>query len=145
MRRHVGPNGGAIIGVDLEETSTTLIAAYDDRDGVTAAFNLNLLARINRELAGEFRLDRFAHQARWNERESAIEMHLVSLKRQTVSVAGRSLRSTQGETIHTESSRKYDVSGFAEAAQRSGWRAAAIWSDPGQRFAVFGLETRSNT
>ncbi len=92
MREHVGRRGKAIIGVDLRKDIDTLIAAYDDRLGVTAEFNLNLLARINRELEGDFALDAFAHEARWNERESAIEMHIVSLKPQVVSVAGSDLR-----------------------------------------------------
>ncbi len=90
MREHVGQSGKAIIGVDLRKDIQTLIAAYDDKQGVTAEFNLNLLVRINRELDGDFALDAFAHEARWNERESAIEMHIVSLKPQAVSVAGRS-------------------------------------------------------
>ena len=92
MREHVGHSGKAIIGVDLRKDIETLIAAYDDKQGVTAEFNLNLLARINRELEGDFALDAFAHEARWNERESAIEMHIVSLKPQVVSVAGSQLR-----------------------------------------------------
>ena len=139
MRRHVSPGGLAIIGADLKKDIPTLIAAYDDRDGVTAEFNLNLLARINRELAGDFALDRFAHQARWNEAESAIEMHLVSLEEQTVIVAGRSFAFDEGETIHTESSRKYSIESFSELAIQSGWRVSAIWMDSAQRFALFGL------
>ena len=96
-------------------TSRTLIAAYDDKRGVTAAFNLNLLARINRELGRRFsRSTRFAHEARWNESESAIEMRLVSLKPQRVSVAGSGFAFAQGETIHTETCRKFDVAGFAQ-------------------------------
>jgi L-histidine N-alpha-methyltransferase len=140
MRRQVKPNGKAIIGVDLRKDIKTLIAAYDDRRGVTAAFNLNLLTRINRELGADFNVNRFAHEARWNEPESAIEMHLVSLNTQAVTVAGRSFAFEQGETIHTESSRKYDVSGFTDVVQRSGWRVVSVWSDPGKCFAVFGLE-----
>jgi dimethylhistidine N-methyltransferase len=139
MRRHVGADGIAIIGADLKKDIPTLIAAYDDRDGVTAEFNLNLLERINRELAGTFALDRFAHQARWNEADSAIEMHLVSLGEQTVSVAGRSFVFDDGETIHTESSRKYSVESFSELATQSGWAVSAVWTDPARRFALFGL------
>jgi len=141
MRRHVGSHGKAIIGVDLRKDIKTLIAAYADRRGVTAAFNLNLLARINRELGADFHIDRFAHEARWNEHESAIEMHLVSLDTQVVTVAGRSFAFGHGETIHTESSRKYDVPGFTDIVQRSGWRVAMVWTDPATRFAVFGLDS----
>ncbi len=139
MRQHVGERGKAIIGVDLRKDVETLIAAYDDKRGVTAEFNLNLLSRINRELNGSFPLEAFAHEARWNERESAIEMHLVSRKPQVVSVAGRSFAFAQGETIHTETCRKFDVAGFAHAAQQSSWLVDRVWSDPGELFAVFGL------
>jgi len=139
MRKHVGELGTAIIGVDLRKDVETLIAAYDDKRGVTAEFNLNLLARINRELESDFALDAFAHEARWNEHESAIEMHLVSRKPQVVSVADRRFAFAPGETIHTETCRKFDVAGFADAARRSGWRVAATWSDPAELFAVFGL------
>ena len=139
MREHAGRRGKAIIGADLRKDVQTLIAAYDDKRGVTAEFNLNLLRRINRELGGDFAVDAFAHEARWNEGESAIEMHLVSRKPQTVSVADRSFAFAQGETIHTEPCRKFDVAGLAHAAQRSGWRVEKIWSDPAQLFAVFGL------
>ncbi len=139
MRKHVGSQGTAIIGVDLRKSVETLIAAYDDKRGVTAEFNLNLLARINRELEADFAHDAFAHEARWNESELAIEMRLVSLRPQVVSVAGRSFAFAQGETIHTETCRKFEVPGFTEAARRCGWRVAKIWSDPGQLFAVIGL------
>jgi dimethylhistidine N-methyltransferase len=139
MREHVGRGGKAIIGIDLRKEVETLIAAYDDQLGVTAEFNLNLLVRINRELKGNFALDAFAHEARWNERESAIEMHIVSLKPQTASVAESSFAFAQGETIHTETCRKFDAAGFAFAAQRCGWRVERLWSDPAQLFAVFGL------
>jgi dimethylhistidine N-methyltransferase len=143
MRAQVGARGKAIIGVDLRKDVETLIAAYDDKRGVTAEFNLNLLARINRELEGHFALEAFAHEARWNERESAIEMHLVSRKAQTVSVAGSSFAFAQGETIHTETCRKFDAAGFAFAAQRCGWRVDKLWSDPAQLFAVFGLSAEA--
>jgi dimethylhistidine N-methyltransferase len=140
VRRHGGWRGAAIIGVDLKKDIGTLLAAYDDREGVTAAFNLNLLTRINRELRGDFSLECFAHQARWNEAESAIEMHLVSLREQVVTVGGRSFAFQTGETIHTESSRKYDVGSFMELAECWGWCVNSIWSDSDRRFAVFGLD-----
>lgn len=143
MRAHVGRSGKAIIGVDLRKDVETLIAAYDDKRGVTAEFNLNLLRRLNRELEGDFVLEAFAHEARWNERESAIEMHLVSLKPQTVCVAESSFAFAQGETIHTETCRKFEVASFAHAAQRSGWRVDKLWSDPAQLFAVFGLSAEA--
>jgi dimethylhistidine N-methyltransferase len=143
MRAHVGSSGKAIIGVDLRKDIQTLIAAYDDRQGVTAEFNLNLLVRINRELDGDFALDAFAHEARWNDRESAIEMHIVNRRPQVVSVAGMSFAFAQGETIHTETCRKFDVAGLTHAAQRSGWRVDRIWSDPAELFAVFGLRAEA--
>jgi dimethylhistidine N-methyltransferase len=139
LRRHVGPTGKAMIGVDLKKDIPTLIAAYDDRQGVTAAFNLNLLARINRELSGDFALDQFAHEACWSEAESAIEMHLVSLKQQAVTVAGRSFEFCAGETIHTESSRKYSLDGFTSLANSSGWQVSETWTDAQRRFALIGL------
>ena len=139
MRRHVGERGRAIIGLDLRKDVETLIAAYDDKRGVTAEFNLNLLARINHELGGDFALDAFAHEARWNESELAIEMRLVSLKPQLVSVAGSGFAFAQGETIHTETCRKFELQGFSEAARRCGWRVDKLWSDPAELFAVFGL------
>jgi dimethylhistidine N-methyltransferase len=143
MREHVGSSGKAIVGVDLRKDIQTLIAAYDDKQGVTAEFNLNLLVRVNRELDGDFALDAFTHQARWNERESAIEMHIASRKAQVVSVADRSFAFAGGETIHTETCRKFDVAGFAHSAQRSGWRVDKLWSDPAKLFAVFGLSAEA--
>jgi dimethylhistidine N-methyltransferase len=139
MRAHVGPDGKAIVGVDLRKDLGVLLAAYDDAAGVTAAFNLNLLERANRELGADFDLSAFAHEARWNEAKSAVEMHLVSRKAQTVSVDGRAIRFAAGETIHTEDSRKYDVEGFARLAGTAGWSVAREWLDPDRRFAVLGL------
>jgi uncharacterized SAM-dependent methyltransferase len=141
MRGHVGWLGSAIIGVDLKKDLATLLPAYDDAQGVTAAFNLNLLTRINRELGGDFALDGFAHEARWNEAEAAVEMHLVSLREQVATVDARRFAFRAGETIHTESSRKYDLNDFTEAVARGGWRVSAVWSDVDRRFAVFGLDT----
>lgn len=139
VRRHVGASGKAIIGVDLKKDVKMLIAAYDDRDGVTAGFNLNLLARINRELQGTFALDRFSHKALWNEEASAIEMHLVSLRDQCIAVGRHSFDFLDGETIHTESSRKYDAKEFARVVERQGWALREIWRDDNDLFGVFGL------
>jgi|SRR5665213_3579467 len=139
LRRQVSAEGRAIIGVDMKKNLGILIAAYDDRAGVTAQFNLNLLARVNRELDGKFVLDRFRHSARWNEAESAVEMHLVSLTAQTITVSGRSFHFQAGETIHTESSRKYDVPGFTALAEAHDWRVDHRWADARGLFSVFGL------
>jgi len=138
LLNHVEGCGRAIIGVDLNKDRRTLLNAYDDREGVTAAFNLNLLERINRELDGGFPLDRFAHEARWNGVESAVEMHLVSLDARRVMVANKTFGFAAGESIHTESSRKYDLDSFAALADAAGWRLARCWRD--SRFAVLGLD-----
>ncbi len=139
LRRHVGGTGRCIIGGDLKKDVGMLIDAYDDSQGVTAAFNLNLLQRINRELDGTFAPDRFRHRAVWNEPEGAVEMHLESMVPQTVVVAGRPFRFQAGETIHTESSRKYSIASFAALAAGSGWQCDRVWMDGDQKFAVFGL------
>jgi dimethylhistidine N-methyltransferase len=139
MRHHLGCRGRAIIGADLKKPLDVLIPAYDDAAGVTAQFNLNLLRRVNRELGGDFALERFVHSARWNPAESAVEMHLVSRNPQTVMVAGRRFHFAAGESIHTESSRKYDAAGFEALARSGGWRVSDSWSDSGGRFALFGL------
>ena len=140
MRRQTGTNGVAIIGADFRKDVGTLLAAYDDRQGVTARFNLNLLARINRELGGDFREEAFTHEARWNSGESAVEMHLVSRVDQSVSLDGRRFEFRPGESIHTESSRKYDFHSFGALVRGSGWRVGHAWYDDRQMFAVFGLE-----
>lgn len=119
-----------LIGFDLIKDAGRLTAAYDDAGGVTAAFNLNLLARINRELGAAFDLDAFAHEARWNAAEARIEMHLVSRRAQTVAVSGRPFAFAEGESIHTENSYKFDAAGFDAIAAPAGWRAARAWSDP---------------
>jgi dimethylhistidine N-methyltransferase len=139
MRRHAGPQGAAIIGVDLKKDLDVLRRAYDDATGVTAAFNRNILVRINRELAGQFPVANFRHEARWNEHESAVEMHLQSAIDQVVAVGGRGFAFRRGETIHTESSRKYEIKSFSDFARRNGWQTLRLWTDPERRFAVFGL------
>ncbi|MCB8839536.1 L-histidine N(alpha)-methyltransferase [Aurantimonas sp. VKM B-3413] len=139
MRGHVQAGGRAILGTDLKKDVATLVRAYDDSEGVTAEFDRNILKRINRELGGTFPVDRFVHEARWNETASAVEMHLKSLDAQTVEVAGRPFRFAPGETIHTESSRKYSVEGFSRLASACGWAVEAVWTDRGRKFAVLGL------
>jgi dimethylhistidine N-methyltransferase len=139
MRGQVGRGGKALIGADLRKPLEVLLPAYDDAAGVTACFNLNLLMRINRELGGNFILQKFAHAAKWNQEESAIEMHLVSQCAQTVDIAGRKFAFTAGESIHTESSRKYDIEGFTSLANHNGWLVERVWTDAARRFAIFGL------
>jgi len=139
MHRQVGAKGTAVIGADLTKDLRVLRAAYNDRQGVTAAFNTNLLARINRELDGDFRLEQFAHEARWNRLNSAVEMHLVSTETQTAVVDGQSFDFEAGETIHTETSRKYDVRTFSALVESAGWYIEEMWTDPRQAFGVFGL------
>jgi L-histidine Nalpha-methyltransferase len=113
-----------------------VLPAYDDAAGVTAAFNLNLLVRLNREAAADFDVAQFRHRAVWNDAESRIEMHLVSRRAQQVRVAGRPISFAQGEFIHTEDSYKYTEEAFAGLARDAGWQVRAIWSDPQRRFAL---------
>jgi uncharacterized SAM-dependent methyltransferase len=107
---------------------------------VTAAFNRNLLVRLNREAGADFDLDAFTHSAIWNDEESRIEMHLISSRDQTVQIAGRRIRFIAGETIHTENSYKHTLDGFAALARIAGWRGRARWTDAQSRFSVHLLE-----
>ena len=125
-----------VIGFDLVKQRETLLRAYDDTEGVTAEFNLNLLTRINRELGADFDLDGFRHKARWKEAENRIEMHLVSRRSQTVQVAGQTIQFAEGETIHTENSHKYTPKRFEALAVEAGWRVDEIWTDDNKHFAV---------
>ena len=136
-----GRGGGLLIGVDLRKEVPVLLRAYDDRGGVTAAFDLNLLARANRELEADFRLDRFRHEARWDGRNGRIEMHLVATVDQLVSVAGRTFAIRAGESIWTESSYKYGVREFAALAALAGWRCERTWTDERAWFGVQYLTT----
>lgn len=131
-----------LIGVDLKKDIAVLEAAYDDAAGVTAAFNLNLLRRINRELGATFDLAKFAHRAVYNQDEGRVEMHLVSLADQIVRVCDRHFDFREGETIHSENSYKYSLEEFAELAEVSGWQRKSVWTDAGKRFAVFLLEAK---
>jgi dimethylhistidine N-methyltransferase len=135
----LGPGGRLLIGVDLVKDTRRLEAAYNDADGVTAAFNLNLLARINRELGADFDLDGFRHQAFFNTELSRIEMHLLSTRAQRVSLAGRTFELAEGESIHTECSYKYRIDGFHALAAEAGFTAEQVWSDPDELFSVHCL------
>lgn len=130
------PHGGLLIGADQRKPLDVLLPAYDDPEGVTAAFNLNLLARINRELAGTFDLSAWRHEARWNEVHSRIEMHLVSARDQTASICGESVVFREGETIHTEISTKYGPDDLARLAAPAGWVRRDRWTDARGWFAV---------
>ncbi len=127
---------GFVIGFDLIKDEGVLVRAYDDSKGVTAAFNLNLLVRINRELGANFDVDAFRHEARWNPTANRIEMHLVSRRAQTVSLLGQRIEFAMEESIHTENSHKYSVSGFRDFAAMAGWRTYATWTDAKTRFGV---------
>ena len=139
MRETLSPRGKLIIGVDLKKDVRQLVAAYDDANGVTAAFNLNLLVRINRELDGTFDLQAFRHAATYEPFEGRIEMHLVSLKDQDVWVAGRKIRFREAETIHTESAYKYTIEEFHLIAQAAGWTPLRVWKDDLSLFSVHEL------
>lgn len=136
VRERVGDQGAFLGGVDLKKDPAVLEAAYDDREGVTAAFNLNLLARVNRELDADFDLAGFEHEAVYDEKLGRVEMRLVSRVDQTVRVRGRSFRFARGERIHTESSYKYDLDQFRALARDAGFELAHVWSDRAGRFSV---------
>jgi dimethylhistidine N-methyltransferase len=138
-RVRLGRGGALLLGVDLKKDRRVLEAAYDDRAGVTALFNLNLLRRINRELGGNFDLAAFAHRAVYVEAPGRIEMHLVSLRAQTVRVSGMSFPFTAGESIHTENAHKYTVAEVQALAAEAGYQAAASWTDPAQLFSLHYL------
>ncbi|MEO1569686.1 MAG: L-histidine N(alpha)-methyltransferase [Bacteroidota bacterium] len=131
-----GPGGGLLIGVDLVKDRDVLVRAYDDPQGVTAAFNKNLLARINQEAGGTFDLDAFEHEARWNDTDARIEMHLVSPVAQTVYVGDTAFGFAAGESIHTENSHKYTLDEFFKLAGRAGWTRRHIWTDAADWFSV---------
>jgi dimethylhistidine N-methyltransferase len=139
-RTLLGRNGGFIVGTDLRKDVATLIRAYDDPAGVTAAFNLNLLSRINRELGADFDVQGFAHLVIYNEEAGRIEMHLRSLGRQTVVIAGERFHFRRGETIHTENSHKYSVEEFQALARGAGWEPKIVWAGADRLFGVHYLE-----
>jgi dimethylhistidine N-methyltransferase len=135
----LGPEAVFIVGVDLVKDTQVLQRAYNDRQGITAKFNLNLLTRINRELGANFNVAAFEHHAFYNREKSRIEMHLASLKRQKVRLLGETVEFRAGETIHTENSYKYSVESFAAMARGAGWTPAHLWTDGDGYFSVHAL------
>jgi L-histidine Nalpha-methyltransferase len=140
LRSHLEPGDTLLLGVDLapgeHKFVETLIAAYDDEAGVTAAFNKNVLTRLNRELDADFNLDGFAHRARWNAAASRMEMHLESLAAQTATIAGQRIEFSEGETIHTENSYKFTQTSILTLLNNSSFALNLILHDDQQRFAV---------
>lgn len=135
VRKQTSPRG-MLIGFDLQKDIEILEAAYNDAQGVTADFNLNLLQRINQELGANFDLDQFEHQAIYNAQDHRIEMHLVSSTQQTVAVDGHEIHFDANESICTEHSHKYTVDSFAELTSAAGWTLQKCWADDEQLFAV---------
>lgn len=136
MGKIAGPSGGLLIGVDLRKSPQALELAYNDQKGVTAEFNWNLLARINRELGADFVRAQWEHYAFYNEGAGRIEMHLMSLCDQQVQIEGEDIAFAQDETIWTECSYKYSLDGFAMLAERAGWQVQQAWTDPAALFSV---------
>ncbi len=135
----LGRNAWFIVGVDMVKEPALLEAAYDDAQGVTAAFNLNLLKRMNRELDGNFVLNDFRHLALWNAELQRMEMHLVSQREQVVQVAGQAFHFAEGERLHTENSHKFTVESFTEMAGLGGWRVCHQWISEAPQVALFCL------
>jgi dimethylhistidine N-methyltransferase len=138
-RRLLGDDSALIVGADLLKDEATLIAAYNDAQGVTANFNKNILVRINRELEADFNLDEFDHLALWNPQCNRIEMHLVSRIDQTVSVAGRAFKFRAGERLHTENSHKFTVDSFSRMACAAGWTIKRSWIGSKPEFGIFSM------
>jgi L-histidine Nalpha-methyltransferase len=134
--RILGKGATLIVGADLIKPAEVLNAAYNDAAGVTARFNLNLLTRINRELGGTFNLDSFEHHAFYNRERHRVEMHLASLRRQKVKVAGETVEFRAGETIHTENSYKYSIESLGALARGAGWVPARAWTDERKYFSM---------
>lgn len=136
MRDEIGANGFALVGVDLKKDRAILEAAYNDAAGVTRDFTLNLLVRMNRELGGNFALERFRHRAQYNALAGRIETHIVSICDQTVSVAGRRVAFAADEAMLVEYSCKYTQADIEAMAAKAGLRVVRTWTDPDQRFAL---------
>lgn len=138
-RRMLGPDAAFVLGVDLAKDASILAPAYDDAEGVTAAFNLNLIERMNRELGAGLDASAFRHEARWNAAASRIEMHLVATRPQTARIGGRAYAFAAGESLHTENSYKYEPARFRALVEASGWRVEQMLTDAKGWFGVFLL------
>lgn len=143
MAKMVGAGGGLLIGVDLKKDAALLNAAYNDAEGITAAFNLNLLTRINRELDADFDVTHFRHHAFYNPEQGRMEMHLLSTQDQNVSVDGHHFHFATDTGIHTECSYKYSVDEFRTLARSAGFAAHKAWCDPAGLFSVHYLEVEA--
>jgi len=143
-RHLLGDDAQFIVGADLVKDEATLVAAYDDAQGVTARFNKNLLLRINRELEGDFDVDAFDHLAIWNAEQRRIEMHLVSRRDQIVNAAKHTFAFRRGERVHTENSQKFTTDSFAHLVAQAGWSVNRQWISAAPHFAVFGLRPASS-
>lgn len=142
MRATLGEGALLLIGMDLVKDEGTLLAAYDDADGVTARFNLNLLARINRELDGDIPIEQFRHEARWNDPFARIEMHLVARTDAAFSVSGKRFAMRAGESIHTENSHKFTKRSSQLLLAAGGWEPRARWTDAAGQFSLVLAESR---
>jgi L-histidine Nalpha-methyltransferase len=142
MRDVLGTGTMLLIGMDRVKDEATLVSAYDDAAGVTAQFNLNLLARINRELKGMIPLDAFKHRARWNDGYARIEMHLEAVRDVAFAVSGEHFNMAAGETIHTENSHKYGPRDARLLLRSGGWSPLAEWADAADQFALILAEAR---
>jgi dimethylhistidine N-methyltransferase len=138
-RASLGSGSWFLLGADLRKSPKILLPAYNDAAGITAAFNLNLLRRLNREAGADFDLDNFRHEALWNDAESRIEMHLIARRDQAVHIAGRAIRFSEGESIHTENSYKHTKDRIDALARGAGWEMDRSWTDRDELFGVFLL------
>lgn len=136
MATEVGQKGGLLIGVDLKKDPKILERAYNDAQGITAQFNLNILARLQREIQAKLQLDQFSHHAFYNETAGRIEMHLKSLSHQDIRIGTQTFNFLKGESLHTENSYKYTVEEFQSLAKRSGWQPKALWTDENNLFSL---------
>jgi len=143
LGRWLGRDGGVLIGIDMHKSTRVLEEAYNDKQGITALFNLNILSHINALVDANFDTNRFSHLALYNKEKYRIEMHLVSKLDQVVKLGNISISFARGETIHTENSYKYTVESFQEIAQSAGFDIRAGWSDERQLFGVYYLELQN--